>query len=158
MTETQPNSKMRWIVVGTLVAVTAGAITAMAIIPPEGGGQQTDTTPPGLPPLTTQTPFFNAASTQPVISDQVRINELTAGLANSTVTPGQPWEYNPTTNKHFDPRPGHGHWHDGAAPTIGPDGNPTPWYYNPATNQHWDARPGHDHWHSGPVPVPLPTN
>jgi len=28
----------------------------------------------------------------------------------------EPWEYDPVRNQHFDPTPGHGHWHDGPPP------------------------------------------
>jgi hypothetical protein len=87
-----------------------------------------------------------------------------------------PWEYDSTTNKHFDP--GHGHWHDGpppanasqqtptlpsspsatvtggavsAPPSIPAGTTPQPWQYDAATNRHYD--PGHGHWHQGPPPA-----
>ena len=68
----------------------------------------------------------------------------------------QPWQYDPDTNKHWNPNPGHRHWHDGTPPPANlradPDIlNPQPWQYDPDTNKHWD--PGHSHWHSGPSPV-----
>lgn len=89
----------------------------------------------------------------------------------------KPYEYNPLTNKHWDPE--HKHWHDGPPPTTStvtpgtgsqppltpsmgaPSTLPTvqtgtttpkPYEYNPATNQYWD--PGHNHWHSGQPPSP----
>lgn len=29
---------------------------------------------------------------------------------------GQPWEYDAASNTHYDPSPGHEHWHSGAPP------------------------------------------
>lgn len=88
----------------------------------------------------------------------------------STLTP-KPYEYNPTTNKYWDPE--HKHWHDGPPPftptgTTGastqqpmippatsatnqsPVNAPKPYEYNPVTDQYWD--PGHNHWHNGKPP------
>ena len=49
----------------------------------------------------------------------------TAGAAGGVALAGQtpaPWQYDPVTNKHWDPSPGHNHWHDGLAPaTTNPD-------------------------------------
>ena len=55
---------------------------------------------------------------------------------------GRPWEYDPATNHHWDPRAGHQHWHQGPPPpedqraevaqptltpvTLGEDGQPIP--------------------------------
>lgn len=54
-------------------------------------------------------------STQPITLDN-----------GATITPtnappgfnrtGQPWEYDATFNRHWDPTPGHVHWHDGPPP------------------------------------------
>ncbi len=91
---------------------------------------------------------------------------------DSSLTP-KPYEYNPTTNKYWDPE--HKHWHDGPppltpsatgsqtpAPATGtqmalpavPTGTttPKPYEYNPATNKYWD--PSHGHWHDGQPPSP----
>ena len=95
---------------------------------------------------------------------------------DSSLTP-KPYEYNPTTNKYWDPE--HKHWHDGPpplTPSTTPGTNtrlplnpaagtkttlptsktgtttPKPYEYNPTTNQYWD--PGHNHWHSGKPPSP----
>jgi|GEM_PF-4678630 len=89
----------------------------------------------------------------------------------STLTP-KPYEYNPSTNKYWDPE--HKHWHDGPPPlttsTSTPSpanqspvnpvttlptsqttaNTPKPYEYNPTTNQYWD--PGHNHWHNGKPP------
>ena len=105
--------------------------------------------------------------------------------STSTVNPGipnpQPWQYDPVTDQHWVPTPGHVHWHSGRPPanpggntTIIDSGtipgappisstpqavnpnipNPQPWQYDPVTNQHWDPRTGHVHWHSGQAPPP----
>ncbi len=65
----------------------------------------------------------------------------------------RPWEYNPQTDQHWDPTPGHEHWHNGRPPAQGSE-NPEPWFYNESTKQHWDPRPGHVHWHDGQPPPP----
>ncbi|MCI0405300.1 MAG: hypothetical protein L0Z48_01560 [candidate division Zixibacteria bacterium] len=84
----------------------------------------------------------------------------------------QPYEYDPRTNRHWDPQ--HRHWHNGPPPLTTPaatPGNqspvnptatlpasqttantPKPYEYNPTTNQYWD--PGHNHWHNGKPPPP----
>jgi hypothetical protein len=88
------------------------------------------------------------------------------------VSTPKPYEYNPATNKHWDPQ--HKHWHDGPPPltatTEAASNTPTPlnpaalatgqtaantpkpYEYNPATDQYWD--PGHNHWHNGKPPSP----
>jgi len=91
---------------------------------------------------------------------------------------GQPWEYNAATNHHWDPRPGHQHWHQGqpppedqrsatTTPTLTPvtstplqvtpsDGRPerdgAPWEYDAESGFHWNPLPGHEHWHRGEAP------
>lgn len=94
-----------------------------------------------------------------------------------SVSTPKPYEYNPMTNKYWDPE--HKHWHDGQpplTPSTTPAINteqplnpatgmpptlptsqtgtttPKPYEYNPATNQYWD--PTHGHWHSGRPPSP----
>jgi len=92
-------------------------------------------------------------------------------------TPG-PWQFDASGNRHWDPRSGHEHWHNGPPPpegarveeqaqpmpqapsqafkpglqTEGLPKDPKPWQYDPATNQHFDPRPGHGHWHQGQPP------
>ena len=90
---------------------------------------------------------------------------------------GAPWEYDAAANHHWDPRPGHEHWHQGqpppedqrnvSTPTLTPvttsplqvtpsDGRPertgTPWEYDAETGFHWNPLPGHEHWHRGDAP------
>jgi hypothetical protein len=39
--------------------------------------------------------------------------------SNNDLAPGEtpaPWEYDVAQNRHYDPRPGHGHWHPGPPP------------------------------------------
>jgi hypothetical protein len=72
-------------------------------------------------------------------------------------TPG-PWEYDPVANQHWNPEPGHNHWHSGPPPDGAKPGDPSPaetpkpWSYDKTSNMHWDPRPGHNHWHQGPPP------
>ncbi len=83
---------------------------------------------------------------------------IPAPEASTAVTPA-PYQYDPATDKHWDPD--HGHWHPGPPPAnpLGGDGvaappnipNPEPWQYDAASNRHYD--PGHGHWHNGPPPA-----
>ncbi len=67
-------------------------------------------------------PPANAATTTPgttiidsgSFSTTANITNTTPNIANPT-----PWQYDPATNKHWDPRPGHVHWHSGPAPAEG---------------------------------------
>jgi hypothetical protein len=90
--------------------------------------------------------------------------------SNPNIPNPEPWQYDPVADKHYDPRPGHQHWHRGRPPTQTADGsspssaipitgsanpgipNPEPWQYDPATNKFW--HPGHQHWHNGQPPPP----
>jgi hypothetical protein len=46
--------------------------------------------------------------------NQFRQTDLSeAGAANATP---EPWEYNAVNNQHWDPTPGHEHWHNGPPP------------------------------------------
>ncbi len=91
-------------------------------------------------------------------------SNLNPGIPNPT-----PWQYDPVTNQHWVPTPGHLHWHSGPPPvnagaattstTVIQPGdtdilNPQPWQYDPVTNRHWNPLPGHQHWHSGTAPPP----
>lgn len=69
----------------------------------------------------------------------------------------QPYVYDATNDRYFDPV--HGHMHQGRPPqgtaqgsnrATGAGLNPRPWEYDAAKNQHYD--PGHGHWHAGPPP------
>jgi hypothetical protein len=92
------------------------------------------------------------------------------GQANPATAgpPGQAWEYDSLTNRHFDPT--HNHWHEGPAPPPdqrltppqqpngspisqeNPDGvTPQPYQFDSLGNRYWD--PGHQHWHQGPPPA-----
>ncbi len=72
-----------------------------------------------------------------------------------------PWTYDSVTDQHFNPEPGHKHWHKGhppnqnaAAPKPIPNiPNPEPWQYDAATDQHFNPEPGHNHWHGGKPPA-----
>ncbi len=112
------------------------------------------------------------------ISSQQKSAEEAAETATVVSTAPKPWEYNPITNEHYDPRPGHEHMHAGPPPadqvTTGLPGQPTlpnvntsttrltpdataqptpePWQYDQASNKHYNPTPGHEHWHDGPPP------
>ncbi|MCH7870940.1 MAG: SEC-C domain-containing protein [Planctomycetes bacterium] len=77
------------------------------------------------------------------------------------------WQYDPATDRHWDPQ--HGHWHDGPPPprpidffantnppaaagagTAVSGATPAAWEYDPQTNRHW--HPQHGHWHDGQPP------
>lgn len=40
-----------------------------------------------------------------------------AGATPAQAAPGQPWEHDVRNNRHWDPRPGHQHWHSGPPPS-----------------------------------------
>ena len=66
----------------------------------------------------------------------------------------QPYQYDPVTNRHWDPASGH--WHPGPPPggaTTAPSlagATTQPYEYDPVANQHWNA--DHGHWDPGPPP------
>lgn len=72
-----------------------------------------------------------------------------------------PWTYDSVTDQHFNPEPGHKHWHKGHPPNqnaavpkpIPNIPNPEPWQYDEATDQHFNPEPGHNHWHGGKPPA-----
>ena len=90
---------------------------------------------------------------------------------NSGILNPRDYQYDPVTDRYWDPRPGHVHWHAGlptanagTTTTLGPatiaNGsfsgtpnivNPAPWQYDPATNKHWHAEG--NHWDNGPPPA-----
>ncbi len=89
---------------------------------------------------------------------------LTPGVpipGGGSATP-KPWQYDPVTNKHWDPRPGHQHWHPGLPPanpeptsptaTTLPTPTPQPWEYDAVNDRYWHAE--HNHYHPGQPPPP----
>jgi len=46
-----------------------------------------------------------------IVANHFRTADLSAEAANP-----EPWEYNASTNQHYNPLPGHEHWHDGPPP------------------------------------------
>ncbi len=87
---------------------------------------------------------------------------------NSGILNPRDYQYDPVTDRYWDPRPGHVHWHAGlptanaGTTTLGPTAlaqssatpnivNPAPWQYDPVTNKHWN--PDHGHWHTGLPPA-----
>ncbi len=99
-----------------------------------------------------------------------------AGKSDGTSSPGAPsgssqtptaWQYDPETDRHWDPQ--HGHWHPGPPPVepidffadtnspaadgagTGASGaTPAAWQYDPQTNRHWNPQTGQ--WHDGRPP------
>lgn len=148
-----PKSKinLRLLVTWTFIILVGCGIAAIAFSRP-----QDDAPGPaaGPTPALIQ-PFNNGA---PVTSS-----------TSPSLTNPQPWQYDPATNQHWNPNPGHVHWHSGPPPTnpvTSPLGssatsgtkvpsppdipNPQPWQYDAATYSHYD--PNHAHWHSGLPP------
>jgi hypothetical protein len=136
-------NRFRLVVVAALIVLTGGAVVALTRSIGDG-------------PATPAAPAPTAAAPIPISGG----GEVPAppGITNPA-----PYQYDPATNRHFDPN--HGHWHAGPPPapdnrraTSGdqvpaPPGitNPAPYQYDPATDRHYD--PNHRHWHSGPPPA-----
>ncbi len=107
----------------------------------------------------------------------IAVINANGGKSDGTSRPGAPsassqtptaWQYDPETDRHWDPQ--HGHWHPGPPPVepidffadtnppaatgagTGASGTtPAPWQYDPQTNRHWHAQ--HGHWHDGRPPA-----
>lgn len=96
----------------------------------------------GLPNLTVL-PNLNVSTTQP----SAEANSLIPSLQNP-----EPWQYDQASNKHWNPTPGHEHWHDGPPPdgVVQGGATPVPWEYDAINDRHW--HPEHAHWHPGPGP------
>ena len=97
--------------VGVVALIIIGGI--MLVTP---ASEDTDTT--GT--VVTPTPITRPGSTQQIIVPQqspVTIPQqqppANSGLPQRT---GRPWEYDAATNSHWDPSPGHEHWHSGPVP------------------------------------------
>lgn len=89
-------------------------------------------------------PNLNVSATQPLADG--------SSLPNSLQNP-EPWQYDEASNKHWNPTPGHVHWHDGPPPEGFEQGaaTPQPWEYDAVNDRHW--HPEHAHWHDGPAPA-----
>lgn len=131
----QPKSSAKF-VVGITVALVTAAIAVMALV--------TDRRPGAPAPIMTADPGAAPVAT---------------GLPGG-VTPA-PWYYDATLNRHWDPTPGHNHWHSGPPPVVAglpmngaTSATPAPWFHDVVNNRHWDPTPGHNHWHDGPPPAP----
>lgn len=140
---------LRFVLMCAMILVLAGGVVGLSVSLPEKPAPATPTPSATIPPL--------AGST---------------GIQNP-----KPYQYDPVTNRHWDPN--HGHWHPGQPPAnvasgssrpnttltpgTGPPpvnlpstgtpniANPTPWQYDPVTNKHW--HPDHGHWHDGQPPA-----
>lgn len=79
------------------------------------------------------------------------------GMRGGGASLPQPWEYDAARDRHWNPEPGHNHWHEGPPPpgrgTVA-GVTPAPWEYDPIQGRHWNPNPGHEHWHDGPPPPP----
>jgi hypothetical protein len=106
-----------------------------------------------------------------VVGSLIVINRFrTADLSADAATP-EPWEYNATLNQHYNPLPGHEHWHQGPPPQDGggtlntatvpvplqqapatpDDGSPEPWDYDAVNDKHWN--PVTKTWEAGMPPI-----
>ena len=151
---------MRFVLLCAMILIVAGGIVRLSL---------------SLPDKKTRTPVSTAV---PAFGQTGSTSTLNPGIPNPT-----PWQYDPVTNKHYDPTPGHVHWHTGLPPgdpgaaipgatlpgatlpgattstnplQLGNPAipNPLPWQFDPVANKHWNPLPGHAHWHSGPAPPP----
>ncbi|HEY0967613.1 MAG TPA: SEC-C metal-binding domain-containing protein [Opitutaceae bacterium] len=134
----QPKKSSAKLVVGTTITLVTVAIAVMVLVTNRRQGAPA--------PIVTADP--NAAP-------------VAIGLPGGA-TPA-PWYYDTTLNRHWDPTPGHNHWHNGPPPVVAglpvntavaTAATPTPWFHDVVNNRHWDPTPGHNHWHDGPPPAP----
>ena len=176
---------------GGLLAVAALVIVPLAVINANAGksaDESAGTSSPAAPSAFSQTPaaweydsvtdrHWNPQQghwhqvppppqTIDFFSSQSQPAATGAGTGASGTTPAA-WQYDPQTNRHWNPQ--HGHWHQGppppqtidffssqsqpAAPGAGTGASgttPAAWQYNPQTDRHWN--PQHGHWHNGRPP------
>ncbi len=141
---------LRLVLLIAMILIVSGAIVGLSLSLPEEKARTA--APIGVP--AGASPFGATGST----------SNLNPAISNPT-----PWQYDPVTNRHWVPTPGHLHWHSGPPPanpgaattstTVIQPGdpdipNPQPWQYDPDTNRHWNPLPGHQHWHGGTAPPP----
>ncbi len=81
----------RLILLCVMILAVAGAIIGLSLSVPDKGSSGA---------VATTQPFFNPTPT-----------DLIPGIPNPS-----PWQYDPVTNKHWNPLPGHLHWHTGQPP------------------------------------------
>jgi hypothetical protein len=166
----QGGLRIGFVVVVALIAFVSGGIITMAVTGPSKGT-----------PAATQAPVSAAlptptASTTPTAPGTVPLGAADGSFpssaipstSNPNIPNPQPWQYDPVADKHYDPSPGHQHWHPGqprgqtadeaiiARPGMSNPNipNPEPWQYDPVANKHYVPTPGHQHWHSGQPPPP----
>lgn len=53
---------------------------------------------------------------EPIVNPNNAANVLSSSSVANTPAGPAAWEYNSVTNQHYDPRPGHEHWHSGPPP------------------------------------------
>lgn len=51
-----------------------------------------------------------------ILSQPLAIQPDLGSIKAPDIPNPQPWQYDPITNRHWDPTPGHVHWHPGQAP------------------------------------------
>ena len=51
-----------------------------------------------------------------IISQPLAVQPDLGSIKAPDIPNPQPWQYDPITNRHWDPTPGHVHWHPGQAP------------------------------------------
>ena len=112
MSDKQARSRLKLGIAAFLIVVAGAAITALALIRYETG---TDAAPAQTPAVISGT-----------FSNTLGATQLTP-QANASNQARTPWEYDPVTDRHWDPRPGHNHWHNGPPPNqVPPTQTPGP--------------------------------
>ena len=140
--------KLRTIATWSFIILLGCGIAAIAFSRP-----QNDAPSPAAGPTPAPIQLFNNGA--PVTSS-----------TSPSITNPQPWQYDPATDRHWNPNPGHAHWHSGPPPNdpnaapVPLSGSevpappnvtdPSPWQYDAVTDRHYD--PNHAHWHDGPPP------
>ena len=81
--------------------------------PPATTGPPGSPTAQSQPPAQSPAPMTAPATVPPSFQVQP---PMPAATPAAPARQGAPWEFDPVTNMHWDPRPGHEHWHSGAPP------------------------------------------
>lgn len=106
----------------------------------------------GPPPADRITTGLSTQTIPLTLNDAVTAPTAVANSSPNNLQNPEPWQYDQASNKHWNPTPGHEHWHDGPPPDGVVQGGsiPEPWEYDAINDQHW--HPEHAHWHPGPGP------
>lgn len=69
-----------------------------------------------LPVITGLLILVGAASAYFMLKDKKPVATPSGSATGAPTRLGQAWEYDAASNTHFDPSPGHNHWHQGPPP------------------------------------------